>query len=84
MVGKTELLPWRSTEYRAYADARTLHARYTLGAFFGSLSCIWLGDRLGRIKTVQLGAAVTVIGAILQSTSFSLGQLIVGRLVSIR
>jgi MFS family permease len=37
---------------------------------------------LGRKRTIQLGAAVNVVGAILQSTSFSLGQLIVGRIVS--
>lgn len=61
----------------------TVVAMYTLGAFFGSLSCIWIGDRLGRIKTIQLGACGNIIGALLQATSFSLGQLIVGRLVSI-
>ena len=60
----------------------TVVAMYTLGAFFGSLSCIWVGDRLGRIRTIQVGAGVNVVGAVLQSSSFSLGQLIVGRLVS--
>lgn len=60
----------------------TVVAMYTLGAFFGALSCIWIGDKLGRKKTIQLGAAVNVVGAILQSTSFSLAQLIVGRLVT--
>lgn len=62
----------------------TVVATYTLGAFFGSLSCIWIGDKLGRIKTIQVGACANVVGAVLQSTSFSLGQLIVGRLVSCR
>lgn len=60
----------------------TVVALYTLGCFFGSLDCIWLGDKLGRKKTIMLGALVNIIGAILQSTSFSLGQLIVGRLIS--
>lgn len=55
---------------------------YTLGCFFGALSCIFLGDKLGRKKTMTLGAAVQTIGVILQITSFSLGQLIVGRLVT--
>ena len=55
---------------------------YTLGAFFGALSCIYIGDRLGRVRTIQLGALIDVIGAILQASSFSLGQLIVGRLVT--
>ncbi|KAK5171244.1 uncharacterized protein LTR77_004388 [Saxophila tyrrhenica] len=60
----------------------TVVAMYTLGAFFGALSCIYIGDRLGRIRTIQTGAAVYVVGAVLQSSSYSLAQLIVGRLVS--
>lgn len=61
----------------------TVVAMYTLGAFFGALSCIYIGDKLGRVRTIQLGAAVNVVGALLQSTSFSLPQLIVGRLVGV-
>ncbi|KAK6381465.1 hypothetical protein LTS17_004523 [Exophiala oligosperma] len=60
----------------------TVIALYTLGALFGALSCIVLGDRLGRRKTVMLGALVHTLGSIIQASSFSLGQLIVGRLVS--
>jgi sugar porter (SP) family MFS transporter len=55
---------------------------YTLGCFFGAMNCIWIGDRLGRKRTIMLGAFINIIGAIIQSTSFSLAQLIVGRLVS--
>lgn len=60
----------------------TVIALYTAGALFGALSCIVLGDRLGRKKTIMLGAFVHTLGSILQASSFSLGQLIVGRLVS--
>ncbi|KAJ4387423.1 hypothetical protein N0V93_008015 [Gnomoniopsis smithogilvyi] len=60
----------------------TVVALYTLGCFFGALDCIWLGDKLGRKKTMMLGAFINIIGSLLQSSSFSLGQLIVGRLVS--
>lgn len=60
----------------------TVVALYTLGCFLGALDCIWLGDKLGRKRTILFGAAVNLIGALLQSSSFSLGQLIVGRLVS--
>jgi sugar porter (SP) family MFS transporter len=55
---------------------------YTLGCFFGALNCIWIGDKLGRKKMIMVGAFINIIGAILQSTSFSLAQLIIGRLVS--
>lgn len=60
----------------------TVVAVYTLGAFFGALSCIYTGHRLGRIRTMQLGALIDIVGTILQATSFSLGQLIAGRLVT--
>lgn len=55
---------------------------YTLGCFFGSLSCIFLGDYLGRIKTIAFGAVVVIAGAVLQCSSYSLAQLIVGRLIT--
>ncbi|CAK7226344.1 hypothetical protein SBRCBS47491_006199 [Sporothrix bragantina] len=60
----------------------TVVAMYTLGCFFGSIDCLWLGDRLGRKKTILLAAATNVVGALIQCTSFSLAQLIVGRLIS--
>ncbi|KAH8682578.1 general substrate transporter [Xylariales sp. PMI_506] len=60
----------------------TVVALYTLGCFFGSLNCIWLGDRLGRKRAIMFGAFGNIIGAIIQCTSYSLPQLIVGRLVS--
>lgn len=48
---------------------------------FGAFCCIKLGDRLRRIRTIAVGSVLTIIGSILLSASFSLGQLIVGRLV---
>lgn len=55
---------------------------YTLGCFFSSVNCIWLGDKLGRKKTIMFGALGNIVGAVLQCTSYSLPQLMVGRLVS--
>lgn len=55
---------------------------YTLGAFFGACSCIYTGDRLGRIRTIQLGAVIDIVGTVLQASSFSLPQLIIGRFVT--
>ena len=48
---------------------------------FGSLSCYGLGDKLGRIRTIAAGSVLVIVGSILLSSSFSLAQLIVGRLV---
>ncbi|KAI9720322.1 MAG: hypothetical protein M1828_005706 [Chrysothrix sp. TS-e1954] len=60
----------------------TVVAMYTLGAFFGALSCIFLGDCLGRLRTMTLGAVVQTIGVIIQASSSTLAQLIVGRLIT--
>lgn len=59
----------------------TVIALYTLGAMFGALSCIWLGDVLGRRRTIFLATFTSMIGAILMASSFSLGQFIVARIV---
>ncbi|OQV11021.1 hypothetical protein CLAIMM_14927 [Cladophialophora immunda] len=59
----------------------TVVALYLVGAMFGALSCWKIGDRLGRLRTTMIGATSAIIGWIFESSSFSLGQLIVGRLV---
>ncbi|CAO1633893.1 unnamed protein product [Sympodiomycopsis kandeliae] len=55
---------------------------YEIGCFFGALSCLWLGDLLGRRPIIWIGTIIMVIGATIQCTSFSLAQLIVGRIVT--
>ena len=55
---------------------------FEIGCLLGALSCMEIGDRLGRRKTVVLGMGLLVIGGILQSAAFNLGTLIVGRIIS--
>jgi MFS family permease len=55
---------------------------YTLGCFFGAVATIWLGNMLGRRKTIFTGSAIMVVGAALQCSSYSLGQLIASRLIT--
>lgn len=57
-------------------------AVYEIGCAIGALSVIIGGDRFGRRVTVMLGQLILIVGAILQASSFSLAQLIVGRIVS--
>ncbi|KAJ4298235.1 hypothetical protein N0V90_006134 [Kalmusia sp. IMI 367209] len=54
---------------------------FTIGALFGSLSCSWIGDVLGRRKTIFIASFLTLIGEILQCTSFQIAQFIVGRFI---
>ncbi|ANB15907.1 glucose-inactivated glycerol proton symporter STL1 [Sugiyamaella lignohabitans] len=60
----------------------TFVALYPAGCIFGSMSCVIVGDRLGRIKTGFIGAVIATIGHILQGSAFSLGQLMAGRIIS--
>lgn len=55
---------------------------YTLGCFFGAVATIWLGNYLGRKRTILVGSTIMIVGAILQASSFSLGQLIPARWIT--
>lgn len=55
---------------------------YNLGCFAGAVICIWLGQYLGRRRTIFLGSAIMVVGAIIQAASFGLAELIVGRIIT--
>lgn len=57
-------------------------AAYNLGCFAGSIPTIWVGNYLGRRKTIFLGSAIMVVGAILQTTAYHLTQLIIGRIIT--
>ncbi|OKL56581.1 hypothetical protein UA08_08124 [Talaromyces atroroseus] len=59
----------------------TVVASLMLGACAGSLTCMWLGEILGRRKTIFSGACLGLIGQILECTSYSLPQLVVGRVL---
>lgn len=60
----------------------TISSLYTIGAFVGSLSTIWTGDIFGRPRQIFLGAVILAIGATIQASSFSVAQMIVGRIVA--
>lgn len=59
----------------------TVIALYTVGGIFGALSCVYLGDLLGRRKVIFFTNLISIIGAILMATSFQFSQFIVARLV---
>lgn len=55
---------------------------FTLGCAVGALSCSFIGDRLGRRKTICIGAVLTLVGEALSCTSFDLPQLFIGRILT--
>ncbi|KAH4199126.1 hypothetical protein HBH42_053540 [Parastagonospora nodorum] len=73
--------PGSSPSHVATIQAITVGA-YTLGCFFGAVATIWLGNILGRKRTIFIGSVIMIIGAILQTASFGLAQLIVGRWIT--
>lgn len=70
------------TTFHANIEGTTV-AMYTLGCFFGALSCLFVSDPLGRLRTVQLGGVIHIVGSVLEATSYNIGQLIAGRFVSL-
>ncbi|KAE8385353.1 general substrate transporter [Aspergillus alliaceus] len=56
-------------------------ASYTIGALFGSLICTWIGDILGRRRSIFVGACIALIGQALECSAYSLAQFTVGRVI---
>lgn len=59
----------------------TITAIYDIGCFFGAIIAFTIGERLGRKKTILSGTAIMSIGTILMSSSYSLAQMFVGRII---
>ena len=57
-------------------------ASYNLGCFCGAIATIWLGDRLGRRRSIFAGSSIMVIGATIMASAFSLPQFVVGRIIT--
>lgn len=55
---------------------------YYLGCIFGAIVSRVIGDLLGRRRAIMLGCTLLTIGGAIQASSFSLAQLIVGRVVA--
>jgi MFS family permease len=42
----------------------------------------WVGDKIGRIKTVILGCAIGILGAVLQTTAQNVAWMICSRIIT--
>lgn len=65
--------------YKDSAIQALVVAIYEVGCLIGSFIIMFYGDQLGRRRAILVGASIMVVGAILQTTSFQMAQLIVGR-----
>jgi len=55
---------------------------WNIGCLLSAILTIFIGDYLGRRKTLMLGLVIWMIGEIIQCSSYSFTQLIVGRAVA--
>lgn len=56
-------------------------ATFVIGAMVGSLLCSWSGDKFGRRNVIFFAAVCSLIGIILEASSFGLAQFIVARII---
>lgn len=56
-------------------------ATFTLGAMVGCLSCSYTADKFGRRMIIFVGGVLSLIGMVLECSSFQLAQLVVGRTI---
>ena len=52
---------------------------WNLGCLVSAILCILVSDSLGRRRTLLLGITIWTIGEIIQTSSYSFAQFIVGR-----
>ncbi|KAL7276952.1 high affinity glucose transporter [Rhizina undulata] len=52
------------------------------GSLVGALASSYLGDYFGRKVAIQIGAAIWIIGAIIQAASQNVGMLVAGRIIA--
>lgn len=60
----------------------TVTSLFIIGAFFGCLFTAFSNGRWGRKAIAHAGSATLTIGAVLQSSSYGVAQLLVGRIVA--
>jgi predicted MFS family arabinose efflux permease len=57
-------------------------ATYDIGCIIGTLLSMYAGDKLGRRRSILAGCCVLIVGAVFQTSAYSLAQMILGRVVA--
>ncbi|KAI5364563.1 Putative major facilitator, sugar transporter, major facilitator superfamily [Septoria linicola] len=77
-----EYFPQMEPENKSGAIQALVVAIYEIGCLIGAIGTILFGDKLGRRRSILTGAGIMCIGAVIQTSSFGMAQLIVGRIVT--
>lgn len=73
------------TYFNTKKDSATIGAinsTFSGGAVFGALMGGFTMDSLGRRMTLQIGASICFVGAILQTCAVSLSMILIGRILA--
>ena len=57
-------------------------AIYYAGTLIGGLVGGWLGDVIGRVKTIEIACVIAIIGAALQTSAMNIGWMMAGRIIT--
>ncbi|WWC87437.1 uncharacterized protein L201_002326 [Kwoniella dendrophila CBS 6074] len=71
----------RDQDSSAAFNKGIMTALLELGAFLGALQAGFLADRFSRKKAIAIGSAWFIVGSVIQASSFSFAQLVVGRFI---
>ncbi|SCV70569.1 BQ2448_3331 [Microbotryum intermedium] len=81
--GLTGTKSWNETfDNPTGSTLSTIVAIYEVGCFFGAVIALSIGERIGRKRSLAIGAVLMTIGALLQGLAYGKPQLIAGRIVS--
>lgn len=59
-----------------------INSTFSGGAVFGALMGGFTMDRFGRKRTIQIGAVIAAVGAVLQCAAVNLAMILVGRIIA--
>ena len=57
-------------------------AIYEIGCFIGAVATSFIGESLGRRRSIFIGVVIMIVGALLQATAYSTAHMIVARIIS--
>jgi MFS family permease len=79
VIGSNNFLKYFNTD-KTSAIIGAINSTFNGGAVFGSLMGGFTMDRFGRKWTIQIGALICLVGAILQAGARNLAMILVGRI----
>ncbi|RPB16305.1 general substrate transporter [Morchella conica CCBAS932] len=68
--------------YPGTSTQGTIVAIYDIGCVVGSILCFYIGEKMGRKRMIMAGGITMLVGTAILTSSTTLAQLIVGRIVT--